>query len=352
VNTNHHLHESLRRVLQKPTLERKGIQIDTGAPVTGAVAISDCVAASFGDGTIRFFRPGLDPTVVQAHRGVVLCLAAGRDCIFTGGDDSRFLKVSLNGQVEEVSNFGTKWVDCIAVNSERYACSSGRTAFVWSAREKSAIELEHPSTVGGLAFDTKGKRLAVAHYGGVTVWEFRKHQWKKSRLVWQGSHGAVTFSPDGKFIISAMQENALHGWRLRGKIDLAMDGYPAKVKSLTWVGNAPYLVTAGADEAICWPFDGPKGPMNRSPVCVAGHGKNIATCVKACPSGEAVFVGFNDGAVLLAELDESKDSIVLKGSSGAEVTAIAATKSRSHLFIGDAKGQILWAPLKSKITNL
>ena len=56
--------------------------------------------------------------------------------------------------------------------------------------------------------------------------------------------------------------------------------------------------------------------------------------------------------VLLAELDESKDSIVLKGSSGAEVTAIAATKSRSHLFIGDAKGQILWAPLKSQITSL
>lgn len=29
---------------------------------------------------------------------------------------------------------------------------------------------DHSSTVSGLAFNPKGKRLAVAHYGGVTLW--------------------------------------------------------------------------------------------------------------------------------------------------------------------------------------
>ena len=60
-----------------------------------------------------------------------------------------------------------------------------------------------------------------------------------------------------------MQENALHGWRIRDKADLAMTGYPAKVKSFSWVGDTPHLVTSGADEAICWPFDGKDGPMGR-----------------------------------------------------------------------------------------
>ena len=64
-------------------------------------------------------------------------------------------------------------------------------------------------------------------------------------------------------------ENALHGWRLRDKGNLAIAGYPAKIKSFTWVGDTPHLATSGADEAICWPFDGKFGPMERSPVCVA-----------------------------------------------------------------------------------
>lgn len=75
--------------------------------------------------------------------------------------------------------------------------------------------LDHPSTVGGLAFDAKGQRLAVAHYGGVTVWAKEKRGWKSAALKWAGSHTGVTFSPDGRFLLSSMQENALHGWRLR-----------------------------------------------------------------------------------------------------------------------------------------
>ena len=347
MNTGQQVRDHIRKVSQQTTIERRGIKIETDAPVTGAVAIGDAVAASFGDGKIRFFRPDLEPDVVQAHHGVVLSLAANDDYLLTGGDDGRILQIWPDSRLEEIANFGTKWVDCVAVTKEFRACSSGRKAFVWMPGETEPVELEHSSTVGGLAFDEKGKRLAVAHYGGVTIWERRKTRWQKVRLVWQGSHGAVTFSPDGKFVVTAMQENALHAWRVRGKIDLAMAGYPAKIKSFTWLGDEPYLVTAGADEAVCWPFDGPKGPMNRSPVCVAKHGKNIATYVKAFPAEKAVFVGFQDGVVLLAELDESKDPIVLKSSSGAEVTAIAITETQSHLFIGDANGQILWTPLWS-----
>ena len=288
----------------------------------------------------------MDSSTIHAHHGAILCLAVGDDHVLTGGDDGRFLKTSLDGVVKELADFGTKWVDCVASKHGMHACSSGRTAFVWSPENGKAVELEHASTVGGLAFDAAGKRLAVSHYGGVTLWEQRKkNRWQKSILPWQGSHGAVTFSPDGKYIVTAMQENALHGWRVRDKIDLAMSGYPAKTKSFTWVEDKPYLVTSGANEAICWPFDGPKGPLKRPPVCVANHGKNIATCVQSFPSERAVFAGFQDGAVLLAELDEGKDPIIIRGSTGAEVTAIAITLSQSHLLIGDARGEILWAPL-------
>ena len=334
-----------RHGFEETELERRGTRLEIGAPVTGAVCLGDSVAVGFGDGTVRFFRPGLAHTVTQAHQGVVLCMVVNDDHLMTGGDDGRFLKILPDGTVQEIANFGTKWVDCVAASHGQYACSSGRTTHVWTTGQPKATVLEHVSTVGGLAFDEKAKRLAVAHYGGVTLWERRERRWKSTKLVWKGFHGAVTFSPDRKYIVTAMQENALHGWRLRDKADLAMSGYPAKIKSFSWVGNAPHLATSGANEAICWPFDGKDGPLGRAPVCVADGGKQIATCVQALSEENAVFAGFRDGAVLLAELDESKDAIVLRGSTGAEVTAIAVTASLSHVLIGDEKGHILWATL-------
>ena len=57
-------------------LERQGFKYETEAPVIAAVPVDTGVAASFGDGVIRFFNPGEPPVVINAHRGAVLCLAA------------------------------------------------------------------------------------------------------------------------------------------------------------------------------------------------------------------------------------------------------------------------------------
>ena len=325
--------------------ERRGVRLQLGLPITCAATVNEAVAVGFGDGSIRVFRPGLAPTVTQAHAGVILCMVADRDGLLTGGDDGRFLRFSLDGTITELANFGTKWVDCVASNHSFYACSSGPTAYLWSKDQSEPQIFEHLSTVGGLAFGPKGHRFAVAHYGGVTLRERVKRRWKSSTFAWKGFHGAVTFSPDEKYLVTAMQENALHGWRLRDKGNLAMAGYPAKIKSFTWVGDTPHLATSGADEASCWPFDGKFGPMERSPVCVAKHKKQIATYVEALAGEQAVFVGFQDGAVMLAEVDESKGAIAIRGSTGAEVTAIVVSNSRSHILTGDAEGNVLWAPL-------
>ena len=71
-------------------LEKRGLNIQSGIPVVSAVTITDSVAVSFGDGTIRFFRPGLAYTIVKAHKGVVLSMVAYADGLLTGGDDGRF----------------------------------------------------------------------------------------------------------------------------------------------------------------------------------------------------------------------------------------------------------------------
>ena len=336
---------------EETELEGRGEKLEINAPVTGAVTIPEAVVAGFGDGTVRFFRSDETPKIIDAHNGVDLCIATNGSEVFTGGDDGRFLQISPDGTIKEIASFGTRWVDTVAATKDNMVCSSGKNAYLWSSGNTKEKILEHTSTIGGMAFDRSGKRLAVASYGGVTLWEQGNRRWKSSRLVWKGSHSKVSFSPDGKYIVTTMQESELHGWRVRDKVDLAMRGYPAKIKSFAWVGDIPHLATAGDHQAICWPFDGTHGPLDRSPVCVAHGGKQVATCVQALAKENAVFAGFRDGAVLLAVLDESKDAIVLKGSKGAEVTAIAVTDTLSHLLVGDEKGHILWAPLRTKDTH-
>lgn len=331
------------------TLEQSGQKWSTAAPVTAAVTLGNMVAAGFGDGVVRFFRPESPPIAVQAHRGAVLALAVDHEAggVLSGGDDGRFLRVSCEGSIDEIATFGSRWVDCVASGPGWRACSSGRLALVWRVKDGgSAAALEHPSTVGGLGFDSKGARLAVGHYGGATVWKWRKRRWESTALHWRGSHGAVTFSPDGRFLVSSMQENALHGWRLRDGVDMRMAGYPAKVKSQAWTGVAPFLATSGTDSAVLWPFDGPDGPMGRAPITCAHGSGQMCTAVAGVPGLDAVFAGFKDGSVLVGMLIEgSTTDKLIKAPGAAEVTTIAVTHG-AWLLVGDAAGDVLWVNLK------
>ena len=67
----------------KTALEERGINFDFGAPVTGSVTVKETIAVGSGDGTLRFFEKDLNPRVVKAHKGVVLCMATNGDNIFT-----------------------------------------------------------------------------------------------------------------------------------------------------------------------------------------------------------------------------------------------------------------------------
>ena len=93
--------------------------------------------------------------------------------------------------------------------------------------------LAAPSSVRGLAFLPKGYRLAISHYNGASLW-FPNAAAAPDELQWKGSHLEITVSPDGRFVVTAMQENALHAWRIADKKDLRLSGYPAKPRSLSW----------------------------------------------------------------------------------------------------------------------
>ena len=335
-----------RRAPEPTAIEKVGRYFDCNAVPTGAVAVDDTVFVSFGDGHIRILRPDLPMQEVPAHRGAVLCIARHRDGVLTGDDAGRVLWLDTDGAASELASYGkSSWVDCVASHRKgAWAASVGKTAHVYDSEGRVHM-LDHPSTVGGMAFDRKGERLAVAHYGGVTVWTRGRRDWKASSLKWAGSHGAVTWSPDNRFRVTTMQENALHGWRLRDKADMRMSGYPAKVKSMDWVGKLPHLASSGAGEAICWPFDGANGPMGQKPLTLCYDGDTLATTVVGLPGHDALMCGFDNGVVLYSELDPAAEPRVIKRRSGAAITHLVVTPDTGWMLAAAEDGLLLWAPL-------
>ena len=221
-------------------------------------------AFALGDGTVRLVA-GPDVATAVVHSGAILSAAPTRDgkALLTGGDDGLVALVDGSGRVDKLAERPRKWIDQVATGPGGVvAFASGRQATVRFAdgRER-AFDL--PRAAGGLAFAPKGLRLAVARYDGVTLW-WAGTEAEPAMLEWKGAHIGVAFSPDGRYVVTAMQENALHGWRLDDGKDMRMSGYPAKPRSLSWSAKGRFLATSGANAAILWPFHFKEGPIGQA----------------------------------------------------------------------------------------
>src|SRR5262249_4150367 len=182
-----------------------------------------------------------------------------------GGDDGR-VAWSRGGESQALASLPGQWIDVVAASdaSGLIAFSAGRALHVRDVADpKFERVFAHERTVAAAAFEPKGRRIACAPHGGAVLWYARIEGQKPAKLAWAGSHIACAWSPDGKFLISAMQENALHGWRVADDKNMRMGGYPTKPKSLAFLSKGSLLATSGASGVVIWPFAGATGPMGK-----------------------------------------------------------------------------------------
>jgi len=311
-------------------LDARGERQELDAYVVAAAWCGDVPAFALGDGTVS-----IGAARVAAHDGAVLAMAATAGGFVTGGDDGRFQRIGCDGGVAEIANFGMKWVEQVAVHGTVAACAVGKMVHVWDGEAKLKT-LEHPSTVTGLAFDAKGKRIAAAHYNGATLWFVGAKVDSPRRLEWKGSHTGIAIHPAGDAVVTAMQENSLHGWRLADGQHMRMSGYPAKTQSLSFSRSGRWLASSGADTIVLWPFFG-GGPMGKAPTELAG-GDNVICSMVAChPQHDLVAAGFADGLVLMADIASARILPIAPPGHGS-VTALAWNASGSRLAFGTETG--------------
>jgi WD40 repeat protein len=312
--------------------------IDAGAEVVAAAFLGSTPALALADGNVLFADPGEERRIAAHPDGAVLVAASDGKRLVTGGDDGRVV-ATADGRVQEIADQNGKWIDALALSRDgAIGWSVGRT--VCARDNKGAVKtFDAPSTVRGLAFLPKGYRLAIAHYNGASLW-FPNASAPPEKLEWKGSHIDVTVSPDGRFVLTTMQENTLHGWRLADGKHMRMSGYPGKTRSLSWSSDGHWLATSGAQACIVWPFATREGPMGRSPrECGVRNAK--VSRVAFHPQIAILAIGYEDGWVLLARLTDDAE-VLVRGPRAREDTsaipALAWQAKGKRLLFGTASG--------------
>jgi WD40 repeat protein len=329
-------------------------EIDAGAYVAGVAFTKDgaVLAAATGAGEVRLYDvAGPGETVAKAHAGAILSFAPHPDgnSFLSGGDDGRLVRTARDGTFAEIAKFQGRWIDVLAVHpTGSFACGVGKEAKLWAPGASEPASLgPHPSTVAALDFSPDGSRVTAAHYGGVSVRQVAKPAEKARTLAWKGSHVHLRYSPNGRFLATTTQDNAIHVWRLSSGQDMQMAGYRTKVRQLVWTPDSRWLLSDAADCFVAWDFSG-KGPEGQPPLEFGFGDGAIMTGIAGHPAAPFLVGGFENGAVRLGDL-ESKRELVLREprEDGKPLRAVAFSADGWRVAAGGEDGTLVLYDLKT-----
>ena len=321
-----------------PSLAQSVAPLDAGGHVTTLGWLRGTLALGLGDGAVLLSKDDKIRRIdVHPDAGLLVGISDGARFL-SGGDDGRVAATSADGETRTLAETKGAWIDSLAVNKDgSFAYGAGKRVIVHDDRGREKF-LDLPSAARGIAFAPKGYRLAIAHYNGATLW-FPNTEAKPEFLEWKGSHLDISWSPDARFLVTSMQENSLHGWRLvPDKGNMRMSGYPSKTRSVSWSSDGKWLATSGAEAAILWPFDSKEGPMGKQPrECGVRPAK--VTRVAFHPNTAVLAVGYEDGCILLIRLIDAAELLVRQAKDGSTVTALGWDQGGKRLAFGCGDGQ-------------
>jgi WD40 repeat protein len=308
------------------------------AQITAIVFDAEGAIFALGDGSVRFEGGEFS----AAHDGAILCAAPhpSGEGVITGGDDGRLIWHRRGEAGVLATSTKGQWIDAVDASAESglIAFSAGKILTVLDAKDAGfRRDFQHERTVSGVAFEPKGRCIATSTYGGAALWFARIAEQKPTLLKWAGSHTAVTFSPDGAFVVTAMQDNQLHGWRIKDQKNLRMGGYPSKVRSMSFLSNGQLMATSGAQGAVLWPFVGANGPMGREATEIGFDEGSLVAVVASRPRYGLLAAGLNDGRVWLAD-PAGQGLNFLKADKGAPITALAMSADATRVAWADEDG--------------
>lgn len=293
-----------------PDAELPGLFMDNFKAYVAGCAFADdgeTIAYALGDGRLALVDAETAETdFVAAHTGAVLCLAASPKGFLSGGDDGRVMLTTPETGTRELAAFPGQWVEHVAActTGRILAATVGKQVVLFTGDDLTPNLLpELPSTIAGLAASPDGRALAASHYDGVTVYAPPRPGATGNRLDGPGSNLTLVFSPDGGKMGLATQDKSVRVYDLENSAGYLLEGYPAKVRCLSFSNDSNTLWTGGEQAFVGWPVGAEIDPATREALVFGAFEHGLLGTVAAHPVLPLVAGGFDGGVVFMGSVD-------------------------------------------------
>ena len=293
---------------------------------------------------------------LPAHRGGNGSLAwhPSQPVIATVGQDAilRLHSAPFGRHTREIA-LPSGWCERVAWNPDgrRLAVTCGRQVLVLDAGsgEVQATFDDHRSTVTDIAWNpSRDDQFAAVCDGGAKIWRLGKKA-PCGHFDWGGASLLVTWSPDGRWVVTGDQTPSVHLYDTGRKTPLHIQGFESKVKCFAWSDRGERLATGGGSVITLWPCTGPKGPDGATPIQLAGHlGEVLA--MDFYPGRPVLASGGADGLVLVwLPLQHSGPALLAK--SEAEITAVRWNPHAYVMAYTTSTGEVAIGALRTQETT-
>ena len=282
------------------------------------------------------------------------------DVLVSGGQDGcvRFWD-AVSGRPTAEAKLGSAWVEHLAAMAEAPDAASrtqGHPPCLFAAAGKKLFALradgsvahafpDAPKTITALASFTPREsvattpaapsRLAAAYFGGVCIWNTDTLAADKE-LPYGNTIHALTWSPDGRWLVAGCQDNAVHLWVPAEDLELHMSGYETKLRELSFSQDSRWLATGGGRDACVWDCAG-AGPEGREPLLLPHDQRVVAVAFQHRHGLLATAAG---GGEFSLWSPTRKNPLVASARMPAAATKLAWSPDDTLLAVGTEKGAV------------
>ena len=304
------------------------------------------IASAAGPVVVFAGEDGSTQASLVGHDGGTNVLAWGPAGLVSGGQDGRMKGWDVTAQQATLSvAFERSWVEHLAWRPQSTTAPDRPSLLAAVAGRQLKLlkpdgTVHHtfplaPKTISSLVWDPSGHLLAVAYFGGVCLWDVDSLVAFKE-FGYANSIHKLTWSGDGKWLVSGNQDPSVHLWIPESGFEFHMSGYESKVQEVCFDHTGRWLATSGGSEGCVWDCQG-NGPEGRETVMLPHEARLSALAFQN--SHSLLASGSEDGMVRLWSPERSKPlRATIKLPS--RVTKIAWSKHDTSLAIGVESGAV------------